>query len=224
MGPDESRERAERALALLDSGSGVRAVAREIGCAPSAVVYWRRAAKAGTLGAWDRHGTAGGRYSDDDCARARARRTLRISAGGAPDDYKSASPASSAFIVDDHERRRRGQQPDWLNARRVQVAYVRLALKLPLVVGKRVIAQWDQPAMEWAFELHALQPADGSTADDDAELLQEWPDLPSLFVYRLICMGFVRSEDGIWSPPPEAEAQTRLATAMKVGSWPVTTQ
>lgn len=206
MSPVDLRQRSARALALLATGLGVRAVAREIGCAPSAVVYWRRAAKAGTLGAWDRHGTAGGRYSDDDCARARARRTLRH------------MPS-----ISEDELRRRSQKSDWLNAHRVKVAYARLSLTLPHIAGTRVITRWDLQAMAWAFDLYALHAAHESFADDRKELLHGWPDLSALFQYRLRCMGFICDEQGLWAPPPAAEAHARLAMAVAVGSWPVPT-
>ena len=202
---------------------GVRAVARVLGCAASAVVYWRTVADAGALGRWDRHGTHGAEYRKTKCSRTRAGRRLRHLAEtlealeasghtGRPAVRVLSARDLGAMFAD------RTAVPVWLNEQRVKVAFARLARPLPFDTAGYVFRAWTTTALVWAFDFHLLM--NFEETHGRASFLQNWRDERRLFEYQLAKLGFTRSGAGEWVAPREAEAESRLNAALEGrGQW-----
>ena len=179
--PDQIRRRRELALELLASGMGVRAVAREVGCDPAAVVRWR---DAGATGSWDPHNTGGSRWHDDDRVRARAARSKRL-----------------APTFDQELKTRQSRKPAWLTAKRVRRLGICMSTKLPMRINSEVITAWNISAVMIALEMQSL--VEPLNADTRAEFLQQFQDVTSLVEHHLPLIGFCSDATGVWIAPPE---------------------
>ncbi len=205
MTPQALSERRRTALALLDAGTGVRQVARELGCSATAVIKWRDARANGhQLGSWDRYGTAGERYEDEDRVQARRRRVRRMTVVPTLEESLQAL---------------RHSVPEWLTQKRVRNAWIRVAVRLPARISGMLIRDWDT-RLDVLFDVHHLI-ANLSSNADEKRFLQGFTSVTALLEFQALQLGMGRARDGQWKRSSEVDTHDRLTRAIANGHrWP----
>lgn len=196
MSPDKMRKRRNDGLTLLADGWPSRAVASALGCSHVAVLKWKRNAERGDTDIrWDRHGTGGRRWADDDCRRDRASHAAR------------KDPLHLMRVA-------LKRCPGWLTREAVSMACLRMSTgTLPRLIDGVVVRRWNTTSIPVAFGIHRfiLLPS-----EDD--FFATWPALTAMLTYQLNNLAFRQGPDDAWIAPPEDVALRALKRHRR---WPL---
>lgn len=223
MSPKSMQERRDLALRLLADGeSSIRAVAEAVGAHPASVHAWKRAAGDGVaaLVVFDRHGTEGaGWYEDDALAKQAERAARRQSATGSTAARRRARGQSEGREDTAPRRRRRARRMGetlrehlGLPELQVQPRSAQHVANLPTLHG------WDTPALcvriTTILQHHPVSVARGgltasqlrgilgtSFLDENDATPDDRIDFAEKFCVALQRYGFARASDDRWSAP-----------------------